>query len=137
MQPSIRPGRRTLQSCGATRCIWGDLAFVMSHRVNGVSALHTELVRTSLFPDLHRLYPDRIVNQTNGITPRRWLKLANPGLSALVTRTIGPGWEADLDRLKGLEAHIGDPAYLAAFRAIKRANKAAVLCIFKRLIFVG
>ena len=104
----------------------GDLAFVMSHRVNGVSALHTELVRTSLFPDLHRLYPDRIVNQTNGITPRRWLKLANPGLSALVTRTIGPGWEADLDRLKGLEAHIGDPAYLAAFRAIKRANKAAV-----------
>jgi len=104
----------------------GDLAFVMSHRVNGVSALHTELVRHSLFPDLDAMFPGRIVNQTNGVTPRRWLRLANPGLSSLITRTIGAGWEGDLDRLQGLEAHGDDPAYLDAFRATKRANKAAV-----------
>ena len=104
----------------------GDLAFIMSHRVNGVSALHTDLVRRNLFPDLNRLHPDRIVNETKGITPRRWLKLANPGLSALISRTIGPGWEADLDRLQALEAQAGDRAFLDEFRAAKRANKVMV-----------
>ena len=104
----------------------GELAFIMSHRVNGVSALHTELVRKNLFPDLNALHPDRIVNETNGITPRRWLKLANPGLSGLITRTIGEGWEADLDRLHGLEAQVDNAAFLADFHAAKRANKAQV-----------
>jgi starch phosphorylase len=64
----------------------GDLAFIMSHKVNGVSALHTELVKRSCSPSFTRLHPDRIINQTNGVTPRRWMKLANPTLSALVTR---------------------------------------------------
>ncbi len=104
----------------------GELAFIMSHKVNGVSALHSELVKSTLFPDLHRLHPDRIVNQTNGITPRRWLKMANRPLSALITDTIGDGWEADLDRLRGLEAHVDDPAFLDAFDAAKRQNKVAL-----------
>lgn len=104
----------------------GNLAFVMSHKVNGVAALHTELVKKTLFPDLNALHPDRIVNQTNGVTPRRWLKLANPKLSDLITRRIGAGWEADLDRLQALESAADDPAFRTEFRAVKRANKAAV-----------
>jgi len=101
----------------------GELAFIMAHRVNGVSALHTDLVRKTLFPELDALHPGRIVNQTNGVTPRRWVRMANPPLSALITATIGEGWEADLDRLEGLERHAGDPAFLEAFGAAKRANK--------------
>lgn len=101
----------------------GDLAFVMSHKVNGVSALHTELVKETVFADLNRLHPDRIVNQTNGVTPRRWMRLANPGLSRLVTDTIGTGWEADLDRLRELEPHIEDAGFRDAFAAAKRHNK--------------
>ncbi|MFD1880464.1 glycogen/starch/alpha-glucan phosphorylase [Paracoccus pacificus] len=103
----------------------GELAFITSHKVNGVSALHTDLVRRNLFADLDRLHPGRIINETNGVTPRRWLKLANPGLSGLITDTIGEGWEADLDRLSGLEAHVEDRAFRDRFMAIKRANKAA------------
>ncbi|RME17647.1 MAG: glycogen/starch/alpha-glucan phosphorylase [Alphaproteobacteria bacterium] len=102
----------------------GELAFVMSHKVNGVSALHTELVKTELFPELHRLHPDRIINETNGITPRRWLKLANPGLADLVTETIGGGWEADLDRLEELAPHVEDAGFRAAFMQVKHQNKA-------------
>ncbi|SNX70566.1 starch phosphorylase [Cereibacter ovatus] len=101
----------------------GELAFIMAHKVNGVSALHTDLVKKNLFPELNRLHPGRIINQTNGVTPRRWLRMANAPLSALITDTIGEGWEDDLDRLKGLEAHVTDAAFLGAFDAAKRQNK--------------
>jgi len=104
----------------------GDLAFVMSHRVNGVSALHTDLVKRSLFPELNALHPDRIVNETNGITPRRWLRLANPGLAGLITRSIGDGWEADLDRLAALEPLADDSAFRTDFAGAKRQNKVNV-----------
>jgi len=101
----------------------GELAFIAAHKVNGVSALHTELIKKNLFPELHALHPDRIVNQTNGVTPRRWLKMCNPALSTLITDTIGSGWEADLDRLKLLEPHVEDRAFLRAFDTAKRDNK--------------
>ena len=101
----------------------GELAFIMSHKVNGVSALHSDLVKQNLFPELHRLHPGRIVNQTNGVTPRRWLRMANKPLAALITETIGAGWEADLDRLRALEPHVEDAGFRAAFAAAKRANK--------------
>ncbi|MFW0169426.1 glycogen/starch/alpha-glucan phosphorylase [Rothia sp. P4278] len=101
----------------------GDLAFTTSHRVNGVSALHTELVRTELFPVHNALHPDRILNITNGITPRRWLKLANPALAELITKTVGEGWETDLERLKELEAYADDPEFLHAFGQTKLAAK--------------
>ena len=104
----------------------GELAFVMAHKVNGVSALHSDLVKQNLFPELHRLHPDRIINQTNGVTPRRWLKMANRPLSGLITDTIGAGWEDDLDRLKGLEAHVGDKGFRDRFDAAKRQNKVAL-----------
>jgi glycogen phosphorylase len=101
----------------------GELAFIMSHKVNGVSALHSHLVKKNLFPELHRLHPGRIVNQTNGVTPRRWLKMANRPLAGLITDTIGPGWESDLDRLRDLEPHVEDAGFRTAFDAAKRANK--------------
>ncbi|MGL4309796.1 MAG: glycogen/starch/alpha-glucan phosphorylase [Paracoccaceae bacterium] len=104
----------------------GELAFIMSHKVNGVSALHTELVKKNLFPDLDRLHPGRIINQTNGVTPRRWMKLANPALSKLITDTVGAGWEDDLDKLRKLEGHVNDKAFLDGFAAAKRQNKAAL-----------
>ncbi|MBE2275718.1 MAG: glycogen/starch/alpha-glucan phosphorylase [Rhodobacteraceae bacterium] len=104
----------------------GELAFVMSHKVNGVSALHSELVKKNLFPELDRLHPGRILNETNGVTPRRWLKMANRPLSKLISDTIGEGWEDDLDRLQGLVPHTADAGFLAAFGAAKRENKVQV-----------
>ncbi|MCZ8079417.1 MAG: glycogen/starch/alpha-glucan phosphorylase [Rhodobacteraceae bacterium] len=104
----------------------GELAFVMAHKVNGVSALHSDLVKKNLFPELHRLHPGRIINQTNGVTPRRWLKMANRPLAGLITDTIGEGWEADLDRLRGLEPHIAGKPFRDAFAGAKRANKVAL-----------
>ena len=104
----------------------GELAFVMAHKVNGVSALHSDLVKQNLFPELNALHPGRIINQTNGVTPRRWLRMCNRPLSDLITRGIGPGWEDDLDRLKGLEPLSDDAAFRADFGAAKRTNKAAL-----------
>jgi starch phosphorylase len=104
----------------------GELAFVMAHKVNGVSALHSDLVKQNLFPELNRLHPGRIINQTNGVTPRRWLKTCNRPLAGLITDTIGAGWEDDLDRLTGLADHVGDAGFRDRFDAAKRVNKARV-----------
>ena len=104
----------------------GELAFIMAHKVNGVSALHSDLVKKNLFPELHALHPDRIINQTNGVTPRRWLRMANQPLSQLITSTIGAGWEDNLDRLKELEAHVDDASFRADFDAAKTTNKVAL-----------
>ena len=104
----------------------GELAFIMAHKVNGVSALHSDLVRKNLFPELNALHPGRIINQTNGVTPRRWLKMCNRPLAGLITNTIGPDWEDNLDRLKGLEPFADDKAFRAEFGAAKRANKVAL-----------
>jgi len=104
----------------------GELAFISSHRVNGVSELHTELMKRSVFHDLHKLHPGRIVAETNGITPRRWLWLCNRPLSRLITETIGEGWVADLERLQELTPHIDDAGFRDAFAAAKRQNKTAL-----------
>jgi starch phosphorylase len=101
----------------------GNLAFIGSHRVNGVSELHTDLMAKTVFSDLHRIYPGRIVNMTNGITPRRWLYSCNEKLSNLITATIGEAWVGDLDRIAGLADHADDPAFIDAFAGAKRANK--------------
>jgi len=102
------------------------LSVVGSGYVNGVAALHTELLKKDLFPDFDALYPGKIQNKTNGITPRRWLLASNPGLSALIKEKIGTDWVADLDKLRGLEAHIEDDDFRERFRAVKRANKVAL-----------
>ncbi|WP_299962486.1 glycogen/starch/alpha-glucan phosphorylase [uncultured Roseobacter sp.] len=102
----------------------GELAFVMAHRVNGVSALHSDLVKETVFADLNRDYPGRIINQTNGITPRRWLYTCNPPLRTLINDTIGTSWPDDLQQLEGLTAHVNDAGFLDAFQTAKDLNKA-------------
>ena len=104
----------------------GELAFIMSHKVNGVSALHSDLIKQNLFPELHALHPGRIINQTNGVTPRRWLQMCNRPLAGLITATIGETWVDNLDALKGLEKHVEDAGFQKAFAAAKRANKLAI-----------
>ncbi len=101
----------------------GNLAFIGSHRVNGVSALHTDLMRKTVFRQLHALYPDRIVNETNGITPRRWLHGCNPGLSELLNETIGASWVDDLQGIAALAPHAEDASFRERFAAVKRTNK--------------
>ena len=101
----------------------GELAFVMAHRVNGVSALHSDLVKQTVFADLNEAYPNRIVNQTNGITPRRWLYTCNKPLRTLINETIGTNWPDNLEQLSGLAAHVDDAAFLEKFQAAKDANK--------------
>ena len=104
----------------------GELAFIMANKVNGVSALHSGLVKANLFPELDALHPGRIVNQTNGVTPRRWLKMSNRPLADLISTTIGAGWEDDLDRLRELEPHVENAAFRAEFHHAKRENKVAL-----------
>ncbi|WP_298599507.1 glycogen/starch/alpha-glucan phosphorylase [Zoogloea sp.] len=99
------------------------LAVVASHSVNGVSALHSELMKTSIFRDFARLWPERFNNKTNGVTPRRWLAQANPGLAALIDERLGPDWRRQLELLHGLRDYEHDTSFMASFRAIKRANK--------------
>ena len=99
------------------------LAIAGSHSVNGVSAIHTGLVKTLLAPDFYELWPEKFNNKTNGITPRRWLLKANPELASLVTAAIGDGWIADLPQLRRLEGSLADPGFREAFRQVKAANK--------------
>jgi starch phosphorylase len=99
------------------------LAAVGSHAVNGVAALHTELLERDVLHDLYEMYPERFSNKTNGVTPRRWMALANPGLAALITRKIGDGWVANLDQLRSLENHINDAGFLDEWRTTQHAVK--------------
>lgn len=104
----------------------GELSFIMAHKVNGVSALHSDLVKETVFQDLNRAYPGRIINETNGITPRRWLHNCNPGLRNLISETIGTDWPADLDQLEKLVPHADDQGFRDAFREVKSQNKVRV-----------
>ena len=100
-----------------------NLAIVGSHSVNGVSALHSEIIRRDLFRDFHEMWPDKFNNKTNGITQRRWLKSCNPGLSALITSRIGDKWVTDLGDLERLVPSAEDPEFRREWRAVKRQNK--------------
>ncbi|MGB3899923.1 MAG: glycogen/starch/alpha-glucan phosphorylase [Mesorhizobium sp.] len=112
-----------IQENGDRRVRMGNLAFVGSHSVNGVSALHTELMKETVFADLHRLYPDRINNKTNGITPRRWLFQCNSGLTGLAREAIGDRFLDDIEALGDLGKLAADAAFREKFAAVKRANK--------------
>lgn len=108
---------------GDRRVRMGNLAFAGSHSINGVSALHTELMKETVFADLNRLYPGRINNKTNGITPRRWLFQSNPGLTALASEAIGDGFMDDINLLSGLDRFADDASFREQFAGVKRANK--------------
>ncbi len=116
--------RMSLIEEGAAQMVrMANLAIVGSHSVNGVSALHSDLLKTRLFKDFYEIWPERFNNKTNGITQRRWLRMANPGLSRLITEKIGDGWIVNLDLLKQLEAHADDTKLQAAWHEVKRQNK--------------
>ncbi len=102
------------------------LAIVGSHSVNGASALHSELIKGDLVPDFYQFSPNKFNNKTNGVTPRRWLLKANPGLASLITDTVGDGWITDLDKLRGLEPYADDANFQAEFARVKSANKASL-----------
>ncbi|BCH26072.1 glycogen/starch/alpha-glucan phosphorylase [Mesorhizobium sp. L-8-3] len=108
---------------GERRVRMGNLAFAGSHSINGVSALHTELMKETVFADLHKLYPERINNKTNGITPRRWLFQSNPGLTALAKEAIGDAFLDDVSLLRDLDPFAEDVAFREKFAAVKRQRK--------------
>ena len=99
------------------------LACVGSHAINGVAALHSELLKQDVLKDFYEFWPEKFSNKTNGVTPRRWMVLSNPRLTKLISQTIGDGWIKDLDQLRQLETHAEDANFRAAWREIKRANK--------------
>ena len=111
---------------GERRVRMANLAFAGSHSVNGVAALHTDLMKQTVFADLHRLYPMRINNKTNGITPRRWLQECNPALTALIRDAIGDRFLDDATALSDLAPFADDAAFRERFAAVKRANKVAL-----------
>lgn len=108
---------------GERRVKMANLAFAGSHSVNGVAALHTELMKETVFADLHQLYPEKINNKTNGVTPRRWLQQCNPRLTGLVEEAIGPDFLDDATKLEALNAFADDAAFGERIDEVKRANK--------------
>ena len=123
LDPDLLTEISLIDESDGRRVRMGHLAFVGSHRVNGVSALHTELMQTSVFNHLHRLYPDRIVNKTNGISFRRWLHQANPGLTRLLCEVCGPVVLDNPGALGRLADQADDKALQERLAAVKRANK--------------
>ncbi len=115
-----------IEEANGRRVRMGHLAFHGARRVNGVSALHTELMRTTVFQDLHALDTDKIVNKTNGITFRRWFHNANPGLTRLAVEAVGEGVLDDPALLRGLDAFARDPGFVARYAAVRRVRKEAL-----------
>ncbi|HEY8381044.1 MAG TPA: glycogen/starch/alpha-glucan phosphorylase [Microvirga sp.] len=115
----------------------GHLAFIGSHKVNGVSGLHTDLMRLTVFRDLHALHPDRIVNKTNGITVRRWFHQANPGLRRLAVAALGDGVLDDVTLLRGLEPLATDASFQSLFAAEKARNKRGLSDLIRQRLGVA
>ena len=112
-----------VDEAGERRVRMAYLAVVASHKVNGVSELHSELMKESIFADFARIFPERFTNVTNGITPRRWLSQANPFLSELIDDRIGKNWRRHFEEIGRLKPYANDPAFLGSFKAVKRQNK--------------
>ncbi len=108
---------------GERRVRMANLSVVGSHKINGVSALHSELITQTIFADFASLWPERFTNMTNGVTPRRWLAQANPSFASLIDSTIGSSWRLDLEQLQRLAPHRERSDFRAAFLAVKHGNK--------------
>ncbi|MBT2188049.1 glycogen/starch/alpha-glucan phosphorylase [Sphingobium nicotianae] len=115
-----------IDESGERRVRMANLAFAGAHSVNGVAALHTELMKQTVFADFHKLYPDRINNKTNGVTPRRWLLECNAGLTGLIREAIGDGFMDDAEKLSNLARFADDAGFAERIKAVKRANKDAL-----------
>nr|WP_150103053.1 glycogen/starch/alpha-glucan phosphorylase [Sideroxydans lithotrophicus] len=121
-----------IDESGGRRVRMSHLAIIGSHAVNGVAALHTELIKRTIFADFERVMPGKIINITNGVTPRRWLNQANPGLSRLITEYVGDVWLTDLDQLKRLREFADNEVFQQQFRAVKQANKARLAGMIRK-----
>jgi starch phosphorylase len=112
-----------IEESSARQLRMANLAVVGTHSTNGVSAIHSDLVRSQLMPDFAEMFPERFNNKTNGVTPRRWLLLANPALANLITEAIGNAWISDLSELRKIVPLADDPAFRARFREAKQSAK--------------
>ncbi|WPG38181.1 glycogen/starch/alpha-glucan phosphorylase [Variovorax sp. EBFNA2] len=112
-----------VDEAGERRVRMAYVAVLASHSINGVSGLHSELMKQSIFSDFAKIFPERFNNKTNGVTPRRWLAQANPPLAGLLDQRIGKGWRRDLSQLEALRPMVAQPAFVRAFRHAKRENK--------------
>ncbi|KAL3984585.1 Carbohydrate phosphorylase family protein [Acanthocheilonema viteae] len=108
---------------GEKRINMAHLCIVGSHAVNGVAALHSDLLKKTVFKDFYEFFPDRFQNKTNGITPRRWLLLSNPSLADVICEKIGEDWITNLDKLQELKEFAGDLGFLDSIRRVKQENK--------------
>jgi len=122
-----------IQEGGDRKVCMANLCVVTSYKVNGVAAVHSELVKTDLFPEYHELFPTKLVNVTNGVTPRRWLKACNPKLAALYDDEVGADWVVNLDKLRGVLPKAKDVALQKRFMDIKKDNKLELAKIIKDL----
>jgi glycogen phosphorylase len=123
-QDNERLGRMSLiDESGGRYVRMANLACVGCHAINGVAALHTELLKQTVLQDFYELFPEKFINETNGVTPRRWMVLSNPKLTRLINQRIGTEWPTQLDQLKKLEAFADDPGFCTEWRQIKQANK--------------
>jgi starch phosphorylase len=120
-----------IEEDGEQRVRMAHLAIVGSHAVNGVARLHTEILRTRVFPDFHRLWPGKFSNKTNGITQRRWLLKSNPQLSEVISAAVGTGWITDLSRLEALVTLAGDAALGERWRAAKQHRKVELAAVIE------
>lgn len=117
---------------GEKRVNMANLCIVGSHVVNGVAAIHSEILKATIFKDFFEMWPEKFQNKTNGITPRRWLLLCNPGLSELISDKIGEDWTVHLDKLQGLKRWAKDPAFQRAVMKVKQENKLRLASIIER-----
>lgn len=108
------------------------LASVGSHAINGVAKLHTALLERDVLRDFHSLWPEKFSNKTNGVSPRRFIALSNPGLAAAITEAVGDGWQKDLERLRGLERFVDDAGFRDTWHAIKLDNKRVLAAVMRR-----
>ena len=128
---AIKAKLSIIEEGSARKVRMGNLCVIGSHKVNGVAEIHSKLVKEDLFPEFAELWPEKMCNVTNGVTPRRWLLSCNPALAALYTETVGNEWPLQLDKMRGALAHADDAAFQKRFMDIKRANKEKFVKVVK------
>ncbi len=128
---AIKAKLSIIEEGSARKVRMGNLCVIGSHKVNGVAEIHSKLVKEDLFPEFAELWPEKMCNVTNGVTPRRWLLSCNPALAKLYTETVGNEWPLQLDKMRGALAHADDAAFQKKFMDIKRANKEKLVKVIK------
>ncbi|MDD3928793.1 MAG: glycogen/starch/alpha-glucan phosphorylase [Sphaerochaeta sp.] len=132
LQPQMLSKISIIEESNPKQVRMANLAIVGSHSTNGVAELHSQLLKTSMFPQFNLIYPDRFNNKTNGITQRRWLLASNPKLASLITSAIGDGWITDYSQIANLAPFAKDSTFLTDFEKIKKENKIRAAAFLKQ-----